>query len=225
MFTSGRRAARAPRAEQREQRVVHTPVIFCVSLFLCHDMTLYSSAMEEVVRKGSALDALVRSEKLHNNARAGGERPGRVPIARNQLTATSPDVRHTMSSRNSTGYVAPRVRAASPTLLTLAIIKPNAYQHRREILSILQREGFEVLRDREMLFNESQCAQFYNRYAVHRTRMPRLSAYFAEGPCLALVLRREDAIRKWRQLMVGDKQSGGHPQQGSLRARYGDNRG
>ena len=85
---------------------------------------------------------------------------------------------------------------------TFAIIKPDAVEgrHAGEILSRIEREGFRIVALRMLRLSRREAEGFY---AVHRERpfFGDLTAFMSSGPCIALVLEREDAIARWRAVM------------------------
>jgi nucleoside-diphosphate kinase len=85
---------------------------------------------------------------------------------------------------------------------TFAIIKPDAVERRHvgEILARIEREGFRIVAMRMRHLSRREAEGFY---AVHRERpfFADLTAFMSSGPCITLVLEREDAIRSWRAVM------------------------
>jgi nucleoside-diphosphate kinase len=85
---------------------------------------------------------------------------------------------------------------------TFAIIKPDAVERRHvgEILARIEREGFRIVALRMRHLSRREAEGFY---AVHRERpfFADLTAFMSSGPCITLVLEREDAIRSWRAVM------------------------
>lgn len=85
---------------------------------------------------------------------------------------------------------------------TFAIIKPDAVAsgHAGEILSLIEKAGFRVLALRMTKLNQQQAEGFYT---VHREKgfFPSLVKFMTEGRIIVMALEREDAIRKWREVM------------------------
>ncbi len=85
---------------------------------------------------------------------------------------------------------------------TFAIIKPDAVEggHVGDILSRIEREGFRILALRMRHLTRRDAEGFY---AVHRERpfFADLTAFMSSGPCVTLVLERDDAIARWRAVM------------------------
>jgi nucleoside-diphosphate kinase len=85
---------------------------------------------------------------------------------------------------------------------TFSIIKPDAVRARQagEILARLERDGFEVLALRLRRLSRAEAEGFYH---VHRERpfFASLCGFMSAGPCITLVLEREDAISRLREVM------------------------
>jgi nucleoside-diphosphate kinase len=85
---------------------------------------------------------------------------------------------------------------------TLGIIKPDsvANGHVGEILNIIHQNGFRILGMKMRRIAKREAEAFY---AIHKERafFAGLVAFMSEAPVVVLVLEREDAIAKWRQVM------------------------
>ncbi len=85
---------------------------------------------------------------------------------------------------------------------TLAIVKPDAVAKGvvGQILMRIEGAGLKILAARLVHLTAEQAAGFY---AVHRDKpfYESLCSFMSQGPCLALVLEGESAIRRWRDLM------------------------
>lgn len=85
---------------------------------------------------------------------------------------------------------------------TFAIIKPDAVANGSigGILSVIQENGFSV---KAMKMTQLTKAQAEGFYAVHKERpfFGGLVTFMTEGPVVLLCLQREDAIKKWREVM------------------------
>ena len=82
---------------------------------------------------------------------------------------------------------------------TLAIIKPDAFGRglAGRILAHLESAGFAVRAARVLRLGPAQAAAFYE---VHRERpfFPSLTTFMTSGPCMPLVLERENAVAALR---------------------------
>lgn len=85
---------------------------------------------------------------------------------------------------------------------TFSIIKPDAVKARKagEILSRIENAGFALLALQLRRLNRAEAEGFYD---VHRERpfFPSLCAFMSSGPCIVMVLEREDAIAHLREIM------------------------
>jgi nucleoside-diphosphate kinase len=85
---------------------------------------------------------------------------------------------------------------------TFSIIKPDAMKARQagEILSRLEKAGFEVVALRLRRLTLAQAEGFYH---VHRERpfFRSLCEFMSSGPCVTLILEGENAIARLREIM------------------------
>ncbi len=85
---------------------------------------------------------------------------------------------------------------------TLSIIKPDAVKAGRagEILARLEKAGFLVVALRQRHLTRAEAEGFYH---VHRERpfFSSLCGFMSSGPCVTLVLERENAIAHLREIM------------------------
>jgi nucleoside-diphosphate kinase len=85
---------------------------------------------------------------------------------------------------------------------TFSIIKPDAVKARKagRVLARLEENGFEVVALRMRRLTAAEAEGFYH---VHRERpfFDSLTAFMTSGPCITMVLEREDAIAKLREVM------------------------
>lgn len=85
---------------------------------------------------------------------------------------------------------------------TLTIIKPDAVGRHLagNIIARLEAEGFEIL-GMKMVYMSKQDAERF--YSVHRERpfFHDLTAFMSSGPSIPIVLQRDNAIDKLREVM------------------------
>jgi nucleoside-diphosphate kinase len=85
---------------------------------------------------------------------------------------------------------------------TFSIIKPDAVKAKQagEILARLEKAGFEVVALRLRGLTPAQAEGFYH---VHRERpfFGSLVSFMSSGPCITMVLERENAIAALREIM------------------------
>jgi nucleoside-diphosphate kinase len=87
-------------------------------------------------------------------------------------------------------------------MLTLGIVKPDAVASGKTglILAHLEREGFIIRSAGLMRLSQSQAEAFY---AVHQERpfFSSLVAFMTSGPCMPVVLERDDAVTHLRTVI------------------------
>jgi nucleoside-diphosphate kinase len=85
---------------------------------------------------------------------------------------------------------------------TLAIVKPDAVGAGQapQILARLENAGFRIVALRMRLLTREQAEAFYH---VHRQRpfFASLCTFMSSGPCIPMVLERENAIAHLREVM------------------------
>jgi nucleoside-diphosphate kinase len=85
---------------------------------------------------------------------------------------------------------------------TFSIIKPDAVKARKagEVLARLEKAGFELVALRLRRLSRAEAEGFYH---VHRARpfFDSLCAFMTSGPCITMVLERENAIAQLREIM------------------------
>ncbi len=85
---------------------------------------------------------------------------------------------------------------------TFSIIKPDAVKAGQagDILARVEKSGFKLVALRLRHLSRAQAEGFYH---VHRERpfFASLCAFMSSGPCITMVLEREGAIARLRELM------------------------
>ncbi len=85
---------------------------------------------------------------------------------------------------------------------TLAIIKPDAVERNLigKILERIETDGFQIVAIKRYLLSKKESEGFYQ---VHKDRpfFGDLTTFMSSGPVILLVLKRENAMFHWRQLM------------------------
>ena len=109
-----------------------------------------------------------------------------------------------------------------PTDRTFAIIKPDAVKNRNvgEILTIIEQNGFRIVTLKMLRIAKPEAEAFY---AVHKDRpfFPGLVTFMTEGPVVVMVLEREDAIARWRDVMGATNPA--NAAEGTIRKRFAEN--
>jgi len=107
---------------------------------------------------------------------------------------------------------------------TFAIIKPDAVAngHTGKIIDIILQSGF-TLRGMKLKHLTRKEAEGF--YAVHRERgfFNELVEFMSEGPVVVLCLEREDAIKKWREVMGATNPA--NAADGTIRKLFAENVG
>ena len=85
---------------------------------------------------------------------------------------------------------------------TFSIIKPDAVKAKQagEILARLEKAGFTIVALRQRHMTPAEAEGFYH---VHRERpfFGSLCAFMSQGPCITMVLERDNAIPRLREVM------------------------
>ena len=108
-------------------------------------------------------------------------------------------------------------------MLTLAIIKPDAVQGGRagNIMAHLESLGFVVRAVRMTRLMKSEAQAFYE---VHRDRpfYASLVEFMTSGPCIPLVLEREDAVTHLRTVIGATDPA--EAEEGTIRKLYAESK-
>ena len=103
---------------------------------------------------------------------------------------------------------------------TFGIIKPDATAagNTGEILSSIEANGFRIVGLKKLHLSKKGAEQFY---AVHKERpfYNDLTDFMSSGPCLVMVLEKENAIKAWRDLMGATNPAAAAD--GTLRKKFG----
>ena len=105
---------------------------------------------------------------------------------------------------------------------TLGIIKPDAVAdgHTGNIPTIIEQNGFRIVGMKMRRITKNEAEAFY---AVHKARpfFAGLVTFMTEGPVVVLVLERENAITKWRDVMGATNPA--NAAEGTIRKRFAAN--
>ena len=103
---------------------------------------------------------------------------------------------------------------------TFAIIKPDATAagNAGKIIAAIEENGFTITAMKKMQLTKPQAEGFY---AVHKERpfFNDLVAFMTEGPVVAMILTKDNAIKAWRDLMGATNPD--QAAEGTLRKRFG----
>jgi nucleoside-diphosphate kinase len=102
---------------------------------------------------------------------------------------------------------------------TFAIIKPDACSRgiAGKVLAKIEENGFQVIAMKKLWMTKKQAEGFY---AVHRGKpfFNSLTDFMSSGPCIVLVLQKENAIAAWRKLMGATNPANAEP--GTIRKEF-----
>jgi nucleoside-diphosphate kinase len=105
---------------------------------------------------------------------------------------------------------------------TFLLLKPDALQKKvvGEIISMVERAGFNILNIRMKRWTREEAEKFY---AVHRGKefFEGLVEFMISGPVIGLLLEKENAIEDLRKLVGATDPSKAEP--GTIRHKYGTN--
>ena len=103
---------------------------------------------------------------------------------------------------------------------TFAMIKPDAFAagHTGKIIDRILHSGFRIVGLKKLWLSAAEAGGFYD---VHKERpfFGELTDFMSSGPCVALVLEKDNAIRAWRELMGPTNPADAAP--GTLRKDFG----
>ena len=103
---------------------------------------------------------------------------------------------------------------------TLSIIKPDAVERNldKEIKDMFIHDGFKIVKEKKIQLTKPEAEEFYK---VHQTKpfYDDLCTYLSSGPIIVMILEKEDAILKNRQLMGATDPK--KAEDGTLRKMYG----
>ncbi len=107
---------------------------------------------------------------------------------------------------------------------TLAILKPDCVRKNLQgkVLAMIQQAGFRVIGMKQVRLTKVQAEGFY---AVHRDRgfFDELTTFMSSGPCVPMVLEREDAVARFRDVIGATDPKDANP--GTVRREFADNKG
>lgn len=86
--------------------------------------------------------------------------------------------------------------------ITFAIIKPDAVKsgYTGEIIKLIERNNFEIVGLRKVHLNRRQATRFYGEHKG-KAFFNSLINYITSGPVVVLALKKDNAIKEWRDLM------------------------
>ncbi|KAJ3311050.1 thioredoxin domain-containing protein 6 [Boothiomyces sp. JEL0838] len=150
-------------------------------------------------------------------------RPSQVQSERKSQYQHIPDPKPVSSSNEA--LASPSTPPNLPQ--TFALIKPDAMIPAiiEGILDEIRLKRFTIVKKKKVWMTPEIVEEFYKEH-VNQPFFKSLVTYFTSGPCLAMVLAKENAVKEWRQLIgpANSKQAKEEAPR-SLRAHFGtDNR-
>jgi nucleoside-diphosphate kinase len=110
-----------------------------------------------------------------------------------------------------------------PSRQTLTIIKPDAFTSSKagKVIAHLEAAGFQIRAARVMHLTQRQAEEFY---AVHRERpfFRSLVTFMTSGPCMPLLLERDDAVAELRRVIGATDPAEAAP--GTVRKLYAESK-
>lgn len=107
---------------------------------------------------------------------------------------------------------------------TLTIIKPDAFGAGKAglILALLEQSGFRIKAARVLHLTTAQAGEFYG---VHRERgfFGELVEFMTSGPCMPLILERDDAVATLRTVIGATDPA--EAAEGTVRKLYAESKG
>ncbi len=104
---------------------------------------------------------------------------------------------------------------------TFGMIKPDAVAkgHLGAILSFIEENGFRIVALKTKRISRHEAEAFY---AVHKERpfFGGLVTFMTEGPAVVMVLEREGAVTKWREIMGATNPA--NATEGTIRKRFAE---
>lgn len=106
---------------------------------------------------------------------------------------------------------------------TLTIIKPDAFGSGKagKIISHLEDAGFQIVATRVLRLTGDQAASFYE---VHKERpfFGPLTTFMTSGPCMPMVLERDDAVMALRRTIGATDPA--EAEEGTVRKLYAESK-
>lgn len=107
---------------------------------------------------------------------------------------------------------------------TLAILKPDCVRKNLigEVIRRIQEAGFQVRAMRMKTLTKKEAEGFYD---VHRGRpfFEELTDFMSSGPCVPIVLEKENAVEDFRSLIGATDPA--EADEGTIRRAFADNKG
>uniref|UniRef100_A0A8C4X7K4 NME/NM23 family member 9 n=1 Tax=Erpetoichthys calabaricus TaxID=27687 RepID=A0A8C4X7K4_ERPCA len=108
-----------------------------------------------------------------------------------------------------------------PQEQTLAVIKPDAMEkHKDDIIESVKNQGFLITQMKETVLSREMAEEFYKEHKG-KPFFEQLVDYMCRGPCMMMILSKENAVEEWRNMMgPTNPKEAKESSPGSLRARF-----
>lgn len=108
--------------------------------------------------------------------------------------------------------------------VTLAILKPDCVRKNLQgkVIAKIQEAGFKILAMKQIRMTKEQAEGFY---AVHKGRpfYEELTKFMSSGPCVPMVLQKDDAVAAFRKTIGATDPKEAEP--GTVRKEFADSKG
>jgi nucleoside-diphosphate kinase len=108
--------------------------------------------------------------------------------------------------------------------ITLGILKPDCVRKniQGKVIAKIQEAGFKILAMKQIRMTKEQAEGFY---AVHKGRpfYEELTKFMSSGPCVPMVLQKEDAVAAFRKTIGATDPKEADP--GTVRKEFADSKG
>ena len=108
--------------------------------------------------------------------------------------------------------------------VTLGILKPDCVRKniQGKVITKIQDAGFKILAMKQIRMTKEQAEGFY---AVHKGRpfYEELTKFMSSGPCVPIVLQKEDAVAAFRKTIGATDPKEAEP--GTVRKEFADSKG
>ena len=108
--------------------------------------------------------------------------------------------------------------------VTLGILKPDCVRKNLQgkVIAKIQEAGFRILARNQIRMTKEQAEGFY---AVHKGRpfYEELTKFMSSGPCVPMVLQKEDAVTAFRKTIGATDPKEADP--GTVRKEFADSKG
>ncbi|XP_043831599.1 thioredoxin domain-containing protein 3 [Dromiciops gliroides] len=106
-----------------------------------------------------------------------------------------------LHGKDSPAAATEEIRFCFPYEHTVALIKPHAFQDLRGgIIRKIQESGFSVSHMKEIQLTQDKVKTLYHAH-IEKDFFEDLVFHMTEGPCMAMIISKENAVQDWRKLV------------------------